>query len=145
MIEVDGVPVFWQEAPGPLSAGLVFGCGTRDETFMTIGVTHLVMTAMPRVHHDHNAAVDLLTTEFFVTGRPDQVVAFLHGVCAGLATIPLDHLAREVGGIEAEAGMAAHPTAAALLTRRFGARDVGLESYAGPGPAGIPAEAVLAH
>src|SRR3954453_16158402 len=149
MIEIDGVPGFWQEAPGPLSAGLVFGCGTRDETVMTIGVTHLVehlaMTTMPKVHHDTNAAVDLLTTEFVVTGRPDQVVAFLHGVCAGLATIPLDRLAREVGVIEAEAGMAAHPTAAALLTRRFGARDVGLESFAGPGLAGIPAEAVMAH
>ncbi|HEX6871415.1 MAG TPA: insulinase family protein [Micromonosporaceae bacterium] len=147
--EVDGVPVFWQEAPGPLTAGLVFGVGTRDETFMTIGVTHLVehlvMSTLPKVHHETNASVDLCTTEFVATGRPEQVAAFLSGVCQGISAIPLDRLAQEAGVLEAEAGFATHPTGAALLTRRYGARDVGLEVFSGPGPEQIDADVVLAH
>ena len=147
--EINGVPVFWQEAPGPLTAGLVFGCGTRDETFMTIGVTHLVehlvMSTLPRTHHDSSATVDLFTTEFVATGRPDQVVAFLRTVCAGISAIPVDRLPQEVGVLDAEDGMATRPTAAALLTRRFGARDVGLETYAGPGLRQLSAADVTAH
>ncbi|GEM_PF-1621465 len=147
--EIDGVPVFWQEVPGPLTAGLVFGCGTRDETFVTIGVTHLVehvvMSTLPRVHHDHNASVDLSSAEFVATGRPEQVVAFLRAVCEGISAIPVDRLAQEAGVLEAEGGFAVHPTGAALLTRRYGARDVGLEAYAGPGHEHIRADAVLAH
>jgi len=147
--EIDGVPVFWQEAPGPLTAGLVFGCGTRDETFMTVGVTHLVehlvMSTLPRVHHDHDATVDLSVTEFVATGRPEQVVAFLRAVCEGISAIPIHRLAQEAGVLEAEGGFAVHPTGAALLTRRYGARDVGLEVYAGPGYQQLPADAVLAH
>lgn len=120
--EIDGIPVFWQEAPGPLSAGLVFACGTRDETFMTIGVTHLIehlaMSTLPKLHHDHNASVDLTTTEFLATGRPEQVVAFLEAVCTALRALPIGRLAQEAGVIEAEASMAVHPTEAALLMRR---------------------------
>jgi hypothetical protein len=147
--EIDGVQVCWREAPGPLSAGLVFGCGTRDETFLTIGVTHLVehlvMAALPRVHHDHNASVDLVCTEFFATGRPEQIVSFLRAVCDAIATVPVDRLVQEAGVLDAEAGFAVHPTGAVLLTRRYGARDVGLETYAGPGHDRIGADAVLAH
>ena len=99
--EIDGVPVFWQDAPGPLTAGLMFACGTRDESFLTIGVTHLVehlvMSTLPRVHHDRNASVDLTTTSFYATGRPDQVVAFLRGVCEGISAAPVDRLAQEAG------------------------------------------------
>lgn len=141
--------MFWQEAPGPLAAGLVFGCGTRDETFMTIGVTHLVehlvMSTLPRVHHDSNACVNLMATEFVATGRPEQIVAFLRGVCEGISAIPVDRLAEEAGVLEAENGFAVHPTGAALLTRRYGARDVGLEYFSGPGHERIAADAVLAH
>ena len=147
--DVDGVPVFWAPAPGPLSAGLIFGCGTRDETFQTIGVTHLVehlvMSTLPKLHHEHNAEVDLATTRFYATGRPEQIVAYLRGVCEGIARLPLERLLHEAGVLEAEGGFAVHPTAAPLLMRRYGIRDVGLEFFAGPGPAAIGAEAVAAH
>jgi len=147
--EIDNVPVYWQDAPGPLTAGLMFGCGTRDETFVTIGVTHLVahlvMSTLPRVHHDHNPSVDLCATEFTATGRPEQIVDFLRGVCEGISSLPVDRLAQEASVLEAENGFATHPTAAALLTRRYGIGDVGLETFTGPGHERLDAHQVLAH
>jgi predicted Zn-dependent peptidase len=149
MIQIDGVPVYWADVAGPLSAGLVFGCGTRDETFMTIGITHLIehlaMSTLPRLHHEHNASVDLVLTEFTATGRPEQIVEFVGAVCRALTSLPVDRLAQEAGVLAAENGFAVHPTGAALLTRRYGARDVGLESYAGPGVGRLKAETVLAY
>src|SRR3954454_9377423 len=41
-IEIDGVPVLWEQGPAPLRATLTFGVGGRDETFRTLGVTHMV-------------------------------------------------------------------------------------------------------
>ncbi|MFD4977459.1 insulinase family protein, partial [Streptomyces sp. NPDC058424] len=65
---VDDVPVLWAEAPGPLEAALIFGCGVSDETFRHLGVTHLVehlaMSTLPRLHHEHNASVTLSLTDF---------------------------------------------------------------------------------
>jgi hypothetical protein len=34
--EIDGVPVLWEDGPGPWTASLVFGVGTRHETFRTV-------------------------------------------------------------------------------------------------------------
>jgi len=147
--EVDGVPVLWAEAPGPLTGTLVFGVGARHETFRTIGVTHLVehlaMSTLPRVHYEHNAAVDLDTTEFYATGRPEHVVEFLATVCAALADLPLDRMEKEVGVLAAEGSHVTHPTAAALLNRRYGASDLGLGYWAGPGYDRLTPEQVTEH
>ena len=83
--------VLWAEGPAPLTATLTFGCGVRDESFMSIGVTHLIehlaMSTLPRLHHDHNASVDLESTTFYATGRSEQIVAFLRQVCEALADL----------------------------------------------------------
>ncbi|MEU9132381.1 insulinase family protein [Kitasatospora sp. NPDC048540] len=143
---IDDVPVLWADAPGPLTAALIFGCGARDETFRTLGVTHLVehlaMSTLPRLHHEHNAQVDLELTQFTATGRPDQVVAFLDRVCRALADLPVDRADRESGVLAAEDGCAAHPTAGALLTHRYGIQGLGLAPFSGPGPDRIPLDAV---
>lgn len=148
-IEIDGVPVLWAEAPGPLTGTLVFGVGARDESFRTIGITHLVehlaMSTLPRVHYEHNAAVDLDTTEFYATGKPAHVVEFLATVCTALAELPLDRIEKEAGVLAAEGGHATHPTAAALLSRRFGANGPGLAYWEGPGYDQITAEHVTRH
>ena len=39
--EVDGVPVFWADAPGRGAAGLLFRVGRTDESLAGAGVTHL--------------------------------------------------------------------------------------------------------
>ena len=41
-LTTDGVAVFQVEGPVPFSAGLVFGVGRRDESFVKGGPDHLV-------------------------------------------------------------------------------------------------------
>lgn len=146
---VDGVPVVWTQGPAPLAATLMFGCGARDESFPTIGVTHMVehlaMGTLPKAHHPRNASVGLDTTEFMAEGRPEQVAGFLEAVCRALSDLPLGRLASERGVLEAEGGMATHPTTAALLTQRFGVQGLGLAQWVGPGEHGVSAEAVADH
>src|SRR5687767_10048800 len=105
-IEIDGVPVYWEQGPEPLSAGLCFGVGRRDETYATAGITHmiehLVMGAVPKSHLDKNASVSPKMTEFTATGRPSAVAAFLSEVCQLLADVPVDRLATEARVLTAE-------------------------------------------
>ncbi|MFV0126200.1 hypothetical protein ACLGI4_00450 [Streptomyces sp. HMX112] len=146
---VDGVTVLWTRGPAPLIATLTFGCGARDEGFRTIGVTHLIehlaMSTLPRLHHEHNASVDLETTRFTASGRPEQITAFLATVCAALSDLPLDRIQHEAGILTAEASSVTSPAAAFLLNQRFGARGPGLAPYTGPGYDRLSADAVRAH
>ncbi|MEW1907144.1 insulinase family protein [Kitasatospora sp. NPDC085895] len=143
---VDGIPVLWAEAPGPLEAVLMFGCGAQDETLRTLGTTHMIehlaMSTLPRLHHDHNASVDLLTTQFTCTGRPEQVTAFLAAVCEALTALPLDRIEQEAGVLAAEDGRVADPMTGELLSHRYGAQGPGLAAFRGPGADRIPVEAV---
>jgi hypothetical protein len=147
--EIDGVPVFWAEGPAPMTATLAFGCGARDETFRTIGVTHLIehlaMSTLPRLHHEHNASVDMEITQFFATGKPGQLVDFLRQVCEALSDLPLDRIDKEAGVLAAEGSQAIHPTAGTLLARRFGTSGYGLAPWLGPGFDRLPASAVAEH
>jgi hypothetical protein len=147
--EVDGVPVLWADAPGPLTGALTFGVGARDETFRTIGITHLVehlvMSTLPRVHYEHNAGVGLDVTEFYATGNPEHVVDFLTTVCRALADLPLHRVAKEAGVLAAEGGHVTHTTAAVLLNRRFGANGPGLAYWKGPGFDQLTARHVTEH
>lgn len=142
---IDGVPVLWAEAPGPLEAALMFGCGVSDETFRHLGVTHLVehlaMSTLPRLHHEHNASVTLSLTDFTASGSTTQVAEFLTRVCEALSALPLDRMEREAGVLAAE-GAGMDPTDAELLSFRYGTAGAGLASWDGPGPDRIPAEAV---
>ncbi|MER5864503.1 insulinase family protein [Kitasatospora sp. NPDC002040] len=144
--QIDGVPVLWAEAPGPLEAVLMFGSGVRDETFRTLGVTHLIehlaMSTLPRLHHDHNASVDLGLTQFTATGRPEQLVEFLAKVCEALGALPMERIEQEAGVLAAENSSVTDPTTAELLSIRYGIEGPGLASFPGPGPDRIPLEAV---
>lgn len=143
---IDGVPVIWTETPGPLEATLMFGCGVQDETFRTLGVTHLVehlaMSTLPRLHFDHNASVSLSITDFTCTGRPEQVVDFLARVCTALTELPLERIEKEAGVLAAEGSGAADPVTGELLSIRYGTQGLGLASFSGPGADRIPLEAV---
>ncbi|RZU32809.1 insulinase family protein [Blastococcus saxobsidens] len=130
---VDGVPVFHAEGPPPLSAGLVFGVGRRDETFVRGGLTHLVehlaMSAVGRTPYDSNASVDLVRTEFTASGTPDQVREFLDRICRALRDLPVDRLRVEADVLRTEGGAAAPPAVGSLLSERYG--------LVGPGLAGV--------
>ena len=135
---IDGVPVFIAEGPPPLTAGLMFGVGRADETFVRGGITHLVehltMRAVGRTTIECNASVDLSRTEFIATGAPDQVAGFLRAVCDALADLPTDRLAVEADVLRTEGGRAAPPLVGGLLGERYGTT--------GPGLAGVREPAV---
>ncbi|TXR55463.1 insulinase family protein [Quadrisphaera setariae] len=135
---VDGVRVFHQTGPSKTRAVLFFGVGLQDESFETIGLTHLVehlaMAQLPKTHLDANASVTVNHTAFYAHGRPDDVGAFLRRVCEALADLPLDHLAREKDVVAAEAGVGADLTTAAAWTARYGFAGAGLVATPGYGP-----------
>ena len=148
-IEVDGVPVFTAPGPERATAALIVGVGVRDETFATLGVTHLVehlvMGALPKSHLECNAMVDVETTSFVATGRPDRVAGFLAAVCAAIGDLPTDRIALETGVLEAENCAGSHPTAAVLWGARFRLAGPGLALAGGGVPATLTEEQVRAH
>ncbi len=146
-VDVDGVPVLWAEAPGPLAASLTFRVGLRDETFVRMGITHLVehlaMSKLAKRHLSYNASVDVSRTIFTASGRPEFVVAFLADLCASLRELPIDRLPTEVRVLKAEGGAVDHPILCEHLRIRFGARGIGLAGYEEPALDQIPPAAVL--
>jgi predicted Zn-dependent peptidase len=143
---VDGIPVFHAPGPAPVAAGLVFGVGRADETFVRGGLTHLVehlaMYAAGRWAIDVNASVDLTTTEFTATGPPAQVAAFLRAVCLALTDLPTDRLAVETDVLRTEGAAVAGPTVGALLTERYGIAGPGLAAAREPALRSLIAEEV---
>lgn len=148
-IEIDGVPVFTAPGPGRVTAGLVFGVGIRDETFATLGITHLiehlVMSTLPKSHLDCNAMVDVESTVFHATGKPEAVADFLARVCAAVTDLPTDRIELETGVLEAEDCLGSHPTASALWAARFRLAGPGLAVAGGGVPCGVTEETVRAH
>lgn len=149
-IEIDDVPVFTAPGPDRITAALMFGVGLRDETFATVGVTHLiehlVMGSLPKSHLQCNAMVTTDATIFYATGRPDAVKAFLETICAALTDLPTERMDTEVGVLQAENCAGSHPTVAALFGARFGLRGPGLTVAAGgAGPEFLSEDVVRAH
>ena len=148
-IDVDGVPAFLAPGPERATAALMFGVGIRDETYATLGITHLVehlvMGALPKSHLECNAMVDVETTTFMATGRPEAVAAFLEGVCRALAALPTHRIPLETGVLEAENCPGAHPTAAVLWGARFRLAGPGLTVAGGGVPGALTEQQVLAH
>jgi predicted Zn-dependent peptidase len=146
---IDGVDVYWAPGPAPMIATLTFGCGVRDESLRTLGVTHLIehlaMSTLPRLHHEHNATVGIEVTRFFATGKPAQLVDFIAAVCEALSDLPLSRIEKEAGVLTAEGSAVCHPTAGVLLASRYGIAGPGLAPWSVPGYDQIPAEAVTAH
>jgi hypothetical protein len=148
-IEIDGVPVYTAPGTGRVTAALMFGVGIRDETFSTLGVTHLiehlVMGTLPKSHLECNAMVDVESTTFFASGRTQAVADFVARICAALADLPVDRIGLETGVLEAENCAGSHPTAAALWAARFRLSGPGLAVAGGGVPRGLTETAVRAH
>ena len=131
--EVDGVPTFWSEAPGPPRAALVFRVGTADEQLAHRGLTHLIEhLAMPphgRQHFECNATVEETRTIFWASGRDHEVSSFLSETSARLSTLPLDRLDAERGILRAEEESRGPSAFRILQIEYFGAQGYGLEAY----------------
>jgi len=148
-IDVDGVPAFAAPGPERVTAALVFGVGIQDESYATLGITHLVehlvMAALPKSHIECNAMVDVDTTTFMAAGRPEAVAAFLEGVCHAVSALPTHRIAVETGVLQAEDCPGAHPTAAVLWGARFRLAGPGLTIAGGGVPGVLTERQVLAH
>lgn len=145
------MPVLWERGPAPLQAGLVFGVGRRDETFVAGGISHLVehlaMRGVGRTALDVNASVGLSTTEFTVAGPADRVVEHLERVCRSLASLATDGpdpelLRLEAAVLRAEGGPWAPPLAAYLMCHRYGGEDLGLADLGEPALLSLDGEQV---
>lgn len=128
--EVDGIPTLIARTDGPMTAGLMFRVGMADETLPLCGITHLVEHLALHRHgladYHYNGTTSATETHFLVQGSPEQVVAYLTGVCAGLTNLPLERLQTEKSILETEA----NGRSLNLLARvRHGARDYGLTGY----------------
>lgn len=147
--EIDGVPVFWEQGPEPLSAGLCFGVGRRNETFANGGITHLVehlvLGDLPKSHLDSNGSVSPKMTEFTATGRPEAVAEFLAQVCDRLRELPLDRLAVEARVLAAENERSGGGELGDLLLFRYGAVGFGLVGMIEPAIASLTVDQLREH
>ncbi|MEV7524531.1 hypothetical protein [Streptomyces sp. NPDC091371] len=127
---VDGVTLLSSSTPGTLTAMLAFGCGIRDETAPTMGVTRLIEALVmnetgPRLHQ-YGSTVHAEETRFHAAGTPEAVADFLHTVCRTLSDLPLhrtEHTARLLG---IDGALIPEHQAVAPLGARFGPHSYGL-------------------
>ncbi|MEV6845563.1 hypothetical protein [Actinoplanes sp. NPDC051411] len=142
--DVDGVPALFTRASGPMRAGLGFRVGIADETLPKSGITHLLehlaLHSAGMADYHYNGTTGLERTYFHTQGSPEDIVAFLAGVCASLAAPPLDRLPAEKEILRTEASSRGHRANEPMSVRRHGARDYGLSGFPEWGLAGITAE-----
>lgn len=150
--QVDGVPVlFLPEGDGQLaSVALRFGCGARDETFRTMGVTHLVEAlATDRLEgldgDDFGSFFDLDETRFHGYGTPEEVVRFLEAVCNALSDLPLDRMEHVAGRLDIEGATPVDAQIAEVLGARYGAHGLGLACHQGAGYRALTPQMVRDH
>lgn len=125
---VDGVRVVHAEAPGPMSAALLFRVGSRDEPLPLRGITHLIehlaLHDFDGVAQHTNGHVQGDLTQFVVSGTERHVVALLNGVCAALRELPLQRIEAEKGILVTEQQSRPAAGADAQLQARCGARSL---------------------
>ncbi|WP_408994191.1 M16 family metallopeptidase [Streptomyces sp. 1268] len=146
--EVDRIPTLMAPTSGggPVTAGLYFRVGAADETLATAGLTHLVEHLALHRHGvsdlHYNGSTAATHTHFVVSGTPEEVVAYLNGVCASLRDLPVERLATEREILRTEqAGRSRGPNHQLPLWR-YGARGYGLASYPEYGTLHLTADAV---
>ena len=144
--EVEGVPLFWADAPVPFVASIHFRTGRVDETLPTAGITHAVEhLAFPTRHKsgvDMNGTVTGTETIFWAAGPRERTLEAFAEILHGLSGLPLERLETERRILQTEAASGSvHPvwTSAAM---RFGSRGLGLGAFDELGLYAISAETV---
>jgi zinc protease len=131
--EVDGVPVYWEDAAGPLRAALVFRVGQVDEPLARRGLTHLVehlaLVAEDPSSGHVNGGVDATTTAFEVRGSAERVTTFLGNVCRALRELPVERIPLENQVLRTEAAGRDTGLVGALLVWRYGATGPGVVGF----------------
>jgi hypothetical protein len=128
-LEIDGIPVFWMPDGRRPMAALQFRVGRSDETFATMGVTHLVehLAFFKLGQRDHtNGFVDNIRTVFTIHGDGSEIVEFMAAICDAIHALPLGRLSDEARILRAEALRRAPSIFDELAWLRFGAAGHGL-------------------
>lgn len=104
--EIDGIPTFYTDEPGPVFAGLMFRSGHVDETLMTKGVghlaEHLILHGKHQLSSNCNGSVGATLTRFVVTGDSSQVTDFLNTTSRSVENIALERMAQELEVLKIE-------------------------------------------
>ena len=144
--DVDGVPTFWIDRPGPLMATLSFRVGQADETLPTRGISHLVehlgLFQLSHASCQFNGATEDSFTSFYATGTPEEVTDFLTRVATALASLPLERMDMEKQVIKTEDASRGASFIAEMLQRRFGPAGHGLLACEEFGMRSLPPQAV---
>jgi zinc protease len=131
--EVEGVPLFWAEAPGPFVASIIFRTGRADETLPTAGITHLVEhLAFPTRQLsgvDMNGTVTGTETIFWAAGPRERALERFAEVLRGLSSLPLERLETERRILLTEAASASSHPVWNSASLRFGPRGHGIGAY----------------
>ena len=130
--EVDGLPVWFTDVPGPCMGGLVFRVGRCDESLVTSGINHIIehLALGPLLpgRLDMNGTTAALTTSFYVSGDQASVEAFLMQVCQNLSALPYERLDLERRILQTE-GQQRSRSFADAASVRFGARGIGVVDW----------------
>ena len=131
--EIDGVPVFWADAPPPFVVSIIFRTGRADETLPTAGITHLIEhLAFPARHPsgvDMNGTVTGTETTFWAGGPRERALEAFGEILRGLADPPLDRLETERRILQTEAASASGSPVLSAAALRFGVQGHGLGAY----------------
>ena len=130
--EVDGIPVWFTDVPGPCMGGITFRTGCVDERLTDAGIDHMVEHLAlhpfePR-RYDLNGSVTALTTRFLANGTQDDVEAVISGVCEHLGALPMDRLEHERQILDNESRRRGG-SFAGLASTRFGTRGAGVIDF----------------
>lgn len=132
---IDGIDTFWKSVAGPLQAALMFRVGAADESFPTVGLTHLlehlIYARMPVLHHEHNGEVRLFSTSLTLEGSEAEVTDALAGISRAITELAAGRVTaaeieREVRVLKAEGSGVLPPSVAEILDARFGPVGPGL-------------------
>jgi hypothetical protein len=143
--EIDGVPVFWADVPGPKTGSLMFHVGRAHEPAAMAGISHLVehlaLAPLTQRDHPHNGLVEGSRTIFYASGTDDELTDFFGRVTSSLGDLPLDRLPMERRILRQESADRDPGIVPRLLWLRFGnaghgllgANELGLD-WLGPDP-----------
>jgi zinc protease len=96
---IDGVPVYWAEAPPPFTAALLFRVGRADEELPRLGLSHLVehlaFYPIGPLTFTANGFVGDLWSAFYSSGEQEDVLGLLHDLCRNVSSLPLERLETE--------------------------------------------------
>ncbi len=128
-VNVDGVPVFWIDVPGPRVGVLMFGVGRAHERAATGGISHLVehlaLAPLTQQEYGHNGFVADNRTVLHASGTEDELADFFRSVTTSIGNLPLDRLGMERRILRQEAKDRSPSIAGMLLWYRFGNRGHG--------------------